>query len=206
MRQYNDTWRQLAQEHRDKGWSYKRISRELGVGESTVYRWLNPEYAERHRAVSRQLKQRYRGTCIDCGNPTSYAGIGDKISAERCQPCRSAWQATDAGRALYTKWTRELILDRIREWAALHDGKPPSVSDWNAYQARYVLHDEDRAREFLLADGHWPWFTHVVKRFGNWNAAIEAAGYTPNAPNGSALRWGGTKIRAGAKVRRVAQQ
>jgi hypothetical protein len=48
----------------------------------------------------------------------------------------------------------------------------------------HVLHDEARARRFEDADGRWPWMTLVHDRFGSWNDAIEAAGFTPRAHGG----------------------
>jgi transposase len=52
--------RERAAKLRDAGLSYEKIARDLDVGSATVYRWLNPEYNERHLAVSRAWKDAHR--------------------------------------------------------------------------------------------------------------------------------------------------
>lgn len=44
---------QRAQALRDSGLSFVQIAEALGVGRSTVYGWLNPDYGERARAKKR---------------------------------------------------------------------------------------------------------------------------------------------------------
>jgi hypothetical protein len=87
-------------------------------------------------------------------------------------------------------WTREIILDRIREWNECY-GEPPACPDWDPWKARHVLHDEDRALRFEAAGDYWPWFTKVVKVFGSWNAAIVEAGFRPRVNHGG----GGNRMR-----------
>jgi hypothetical protein len=65
-----------------------------------------------------------------------------------------------------------------------------------------VFHDLERAARFD-SDTHWPWFSMVVRVFGSWNAAIEAAGFAPRAAHGG----GGNQsrrrsVRAKAKAQR----
>lgn len=163
----------------------KAISRRIGVPHSTVFRWINPDAAERQRARARTLKETYRGTCENCGQPTT--GCDGPGSARRlCHHCAPR----DPERvAKQTKWPRALILERIREWADLH-GEPPASLDWNPWKARQ-MHDEPRARRFEDAGGYWPNFTTVVERFGTWNTAITAAGFEARQPNGG----GGNRLR-----------
>lgn len=105
-------------------------------------------------------------------------GCGAQVSDPRHAWCSDCYEVPQI-------WPRELILARIREWADLH-GEPPAMTDWNPTRARDGFHDEARARRFEDAGGHWPWFSIVVRRFGSWNAAIAAAGFTGRAPHGGA--------------------
>lgn len=76
-------------------------------------------------------------------------------------------------------WSRESILAAIREWAE-EQGGPPLSSDWRA--AGY---------------GH-PSSRTVALRFGTWNDAIAAAGFTPVLP--------GKRQRHALLAARVAQR
>lgn len=80
-------------------------------------------------------------------------------------------------------WTPEAILSAIWEWSEIH-GEPPAMADWNPRNARHAYHDEERARRFEDEQPRWPWFTIVVRAFGSWNAAIEAAGFAGRAAHG----------------------
>jgi transposase-like protein len=172
--------------------SIKRIGRELGVPHSTVFRWVNPRYAETQRLRSRALKNAYRGTCIDCGGSTSCGGKKNN-AAVRCQPCERMFRRSAEYAATRRKWSKELIVARMQEWATIY-GEPPTNNDWNPYGARR-LGDEERAQRYLAQPGYWPEHMAVYRHWGSWNAAIEAAGFVANAPNGSAARQHGPKDR-----------
>jgi hypothetical protein len=60
-------------------------------------------------------------------------------------------------------WTRDRILEAIRQWTAGHDGQPPATKDW---------------RRKTPAAGY-PSTTVVYRLFGSWNSAILAAGFEP---------------------------
>lgn len=89
----------------------------------------------------------------------------------------------------YTKrravWTREAIIEAIQDWAAKHDGQPPSATEWNPSDCRYSAElSAARAGAWLerVADfegGEYPWTGTVVKKFARWNDAIKEAGFTP---------------------------
>jgi hypothetical protein len=81
-------------------------------------------------------------------------------------------------------WTREAIIRVMQEWNAVY-GEPPAAADWNPWQARQY-HDEARAVRFETESPRWPSFRVVVDEFGNWNAAIIAAGFEPRAGHGGA--------------------
>jgi hypothetical protein len=78
-----------------------------------------------------------------------------------------------------TRWTRELIIQKIREWNDRY-GEPPCSADWNPSLARW------RAQEWRAAryrEGVWP-STNAAKRpfDGSFDAAVEAAGLEPHRP------------------------
>jgi hypothetical protein len=63
------------------------------------------------------------------------------------------------------QWTPAEITERLLTWTGEH-GRVPTVKDWT------------------LAKHHTPSANLVQRRFGSWNAAIDAAGLTPNLPHG----------------------
>lgn len=149
----------------DAGLSYAEVAQRAGVAKSTLYRWLNPSYAEWDRRLSRQAKERRRRSCEDCGAQMAYdnaRGI--------CHSCLMAAKTAD---------TRERILDAFQRWERLY-GSPPVSTDWNPQHARAVCGSE-RLAEIETRheqDGPWPSVSEVQRVFGSWRAGIEAAGFT----------------------------
>jgi hypothetical protein len=84
-------------------------------------------------------------------------------------------QAADGRRV--TRWSRELIIEKIREWAARY-GEPPRSADWNPSLARWRA-QEWRAERYRA--GVWP-STNAAKRpfGGSFDAAVRAAGLEPH--------------------------
>src|ERR671916_1741274 len=78
-----------------------------------------------------------------------------------------------------TRWTRELIIEKIREWNDRY-GEPPCSADWNPSLARWRA-QEWRAERYR--EGVWP-STNAVKRpfGGSFDAAVRAAGLEPHKP------------------------
>jgi hypothetical protein len=78
-----------------------------------------------------------------------------------------------------TRWTRELIITKIREWNAAY-GEPPCSADWNPSLARWRA-QEWRAERYR--EGVWP-STNAAKRpfAGSFDAAVRAAGLEPHKP------------------------
>src|SRR5688500_11396748 len=78
-----------------------------------------------------------------------------------------------------TRWTRELIIEKIREWNDRY-GEPPCSADWNPSLARWRA-QEWRAERYR--EGVWP-STNAVKRpfGGSFDAAVRAAGLEPHRP------------------------
>jgi hypothetical protein len=68
------------------------------------------------------------------------------------------------------RWTRETILEAFAEWSRTHGGTPPTNAEWET-----------------AAPG-CPSAAAVVRHFGSWNAAIDAAGFYPRGSYGVRLR------------------
>src|SRR3954471_15988818 len=80
--------------------------------------------------------------------------------------------AKTAGGRRVTRWSRESIIEKIREWNELY-GEPPCSADWNPSLARWRA-QEWRAERYR--DGIWP-STNAAKRpfGGSFDAAVRAA-------------------------------
>src|SRR3954465_8066246 len=92
--------------------------------------------------------------------------------------------ANTAGGRRVTRWSRESIIEKIREWNELY-GEPPCSADWNPSLARW------RAQEWRVEryrEGIWP-STNAAKRpfDGSFDAAGRAAGPGPH-PSGPRRR------------------
>src|SRR5215203_6878632 len=77
------------------------------------------------------------------------------------------------------RWTRDTIIEKIREWNDRY-GEPPCSADWNPSLARWRA-QEWRAERYR--DGVWP-STNAAKRpfEGSFDAAVRAAGLEPHRP------------------------
>src|SRR5829696_8107587 len=75
------------------------------------------------------------------------------------------------------RWTRDTIIEKIREWNDRY-GEPPCSADWNPSLARWRA-QEWRAERYR--DGVWP-STNAAKRpfDGSFDAAVRAAGLEPH--------------------------
>jgi DNA-binding CsgD family transcriptional regulator len=71
-----------AQKLRADDLTYEAIGERLGASLATAYRWLNPEYEERQRAVSRAWKRRTAEPCEKCGELKDYTN--DSVLCGRC--------------------------------------------------------------------------------------------------------------------------
>lgn len=129
---------------------------------------------ERIWCSERCRKASYGDPCVDCGKRTSLGAEHKRVPEPRCLSCAMKHRR---------RWTPELVIAAIREWAA-ESGEVPSINDWNPWYARNVLGDEARARGFEDADGRWPSFSTPVRLFGSWNTAIFAAGFESRQPDG----------------------
>ena len=99
--------------------------------------------------------------CRGCGAYTQPRnGKGDAYAY--CKACHPG--------AIERRWTRERVLDAMREWRARY-GRLPSSYDWSHTHARR------RGGEPLerLVTGDWPSASAVSGVYGSWKAARTAA-------------------------------
>jgi hypothetical protein len=116
-----------------------------------------PPTGEKARAV----KARYVGVCRGCGAYTQPRnGKGDAY--RYCKACHPS--------AIKPRWTRELVLEAMRDWQERY-GQLPSSYDWSRTHA---LRGGGPAIQRL--DGReWPSASVVSERFGSWREAREIA-------------------------------
>ncbi len=72
-------------------------------------------------------------------------------------------------------WTPERVVAAIQVFAEVY-GRQPSYTDFNPSRAQREAHKR------FHEDGCWPTGATVFRHWGSWNAAIEAAGFTPIRP------------------------
>ena len=148
----------LARHYRDhEGLTIAEIAQRLGRAQATIKAYLYDPTGEK----ARDVKARYRGTCRNCGAPTSpRGGKGDAYAyCKRCHPG-----------AIAPEWTREQVREAMRAWKQLY-GSPPTSYDWSR------THASRRGREALrrLQDREWPPASTVSDVYGSWAAARAAA-------------------------------
>jgi uncharacterized protein (DUF433 family) len=156
-------YRTIAEMRRD-GASLQAIGERYGVTRERIRQIVVDNYPDITLKMAQDRKQesiRLR-TCPECGGRKS-------ISANKCHACLTAEK---------TKWTQERIIAAMQEYHRRY-GKTPSCTEWNPALARWRKTSADAADRFY-ADGCWPHVQTVIRRFGSWTAAIEAAGLPPN--------------------------
>ena len=148
----------LARHYREfEGLSIRQIADRLGRSPATVKAYFYDPTGEKARAV----KARYVGVCRGCGAYTQPRnGKGDAY--RYCKRCRPG--------AIQRKWTRERVIDAMREWHERY-GRLPSSYDWSRTHAK---RREASALE-RLREGEWPSPSVVGALFGSWQKAHEAA-------------------------------
>ena len=148
----------LARHYREfEGLSIRQIADRLGRSPATVKAYFYDPTGEKARAV----KARYVGVCRGCGAYTQPRnGKGDAYAY--CKACHPG--------AIERRWTRERVLDAMREWRSRY-GRLPSSYDWSRTHARR------RGGEALerLAAGDWPSASVVTDVYGSWPAARAVA-------------------------------
>jgi hypothetical protein len=127
-----------------------------------------------HLGVSRWAVFRYQNAsaCDCCGEP-ALIDAGDL-----CPRCRPP--------ARTPAWERERALDAIRAWQR-EFGRPPSASEWS---------HADPTGAWARQHPRFPSYEQVTCLFGNWGAALQAAGtkaanvhWTPETIVAALQRW-----------------
>lgn len=148
----------LARHYREaEGFSITQIADRLGRSPATIKAYFYDPTGEKGRAV----KARYQGVCRGCGASTQPRnGKGDAYA--HCKACHPG--------AIQRLWTRERVVDAMREWRARY-GSLPSSYDWSR------THAHRRGGEPLerLSGGEWPSASVVTGVYGSWKAARAAA-------------------------------
>jgi AcrR family transcriptional regulator len=155
----------LARHYREyEGLSIRQIADRLGRSPATVKAYFYDPTGDKARAV----KARYVGVCRGCGASTQPRnGKGDAYAyCKRCHPG-----------AIARRWTRELVLEAMREWRDLY-GRLPTSYEWSRTHARRRGGDA-LAR---LANGAWPAASVVTPVFGTWSAGRAAAAQAAGEP------------------------
>jgi hypothetical protein len=101
--------------------------------------------------------------CERCGEP---------VLAARSALCR---RCSSAGRSRWGRpFTDQEIITAIRAWHRL-ERRPPTRTDWQPTDKRGHPRWERECPR-------WPPASHVIRRFGSWNAALQAAGFNRPRP------------------------
>lgn len=136
-----------AAQLRARGMPYRKIAERLAISTSYASNLVNDPDGE----LARARKRNYGRNCEICGARTN--GSDGMFKAPRI--CGRCWNQK---RHEERHWSPERILAAIRAWAAEH-GRPPGAREWR--------HTRPTA----------PTTNTVVREFGSWANAIEAAGF-----------------------------
>ena len=151
--------------------------------------------------IAAGVTMRQAAAALECASDTlRHYGLRD-------DPERTRQRRAEHARSLNKRWTPDLIVASIDAWAELH-GAPPAASDWNPAMARRQGRP-DRAERH--AGGDWPFYSTVIRYFGSWSGAIEAAGWAsrprgsaPSKVTGELLERARALIATGASMREAA--
>jgi len=164
MRQWQIEWLSVAVALRSRATTATpRASR----SRRSLIAWVALRRRSRRTSTTRRARRHgrsrpaTRGLCRGCGAYTQPRnGKGDAYAY--CKVCHPG--------AIERRWTRERVLDAMREWRARY-GRLPSSYDWSH------THAHRRGGEPLerLSGGEWPSASVVTGVYGSWQAARAVA-------------------------------
>lgn len=140
---------------REGGLLQREIAVVLGVSRTYAAELVSDPEGAKVRA----RKQRYGGTCVECGAATDGSN-GRDAAPKLCFACHSQKLHDDR------YWTPERIIQAIQEWHRQH-GRPPIAPEWVTPGERV---------------GQIPPVSTVQREFGSWRAAIQEAGFEVLGP------------------------
>lgn len=154
------------------GRTFRSIAADEGVTHQRIIQIIQSEAPGEYRDWQKARKDRTarKRACPVCGGPKSWHAV-------KCSSCHDYREALRDR----TIWSRESIIACIRKWNEVY-GRPPTAAEWNPAMSRNIGRTDWTER--FYADGCWPHYTTVQTRFGRWNLAIEAAGFTPRRVGG----------------------
>ncbi len=99
--------------------------------------------------------------CPECGDPVV------SPHAKRCRACHEGHPRPS--------WSEERILQALTDWTE-QQGEPPRLEEWDP--------SEDPARKWAREWPRWPSSHQVLRQFGRWRLALQAANLDAYAHNG----------------------
>jgi transposase len=153
------------------------VAESLGIARSTVYQHLSDPTGD----AARRRKAKRQNHCVDCGRRTNTDG--SLTPPLRCQACDLQRRRDGA------RWNRATVIDAIQRWAACHDGRPPTTTEWVSG-----------------AGPTYPATSAVAGLFGGlFTDALRAAGYEPRTTPEMIARCG-RKLGAEGRLERLRRE
>lgn len=81
-------------------------------------------------------------------------------------------------------WTKDQIMAKAWEWAHAY-GSTPEADDWSPALAKSNAREPDPEKSQRWLAGDWPSTATVQRKFGSWNAMVDAAQLPRNEPDRS---------------------
>lgn len=162
---------------RQTGMTQAAIAAQTGLSRSYVGALLS----DPDGTMDAARKDRYRKPCPRCGTPMD--GSNGSAGPSLCATCQRQRQHDER------RWTADAIIERFRAFHA-HTGRPPTVvearSHAGAESVRRNLSPKRLAEiDAVPADLVLPAVATVLREFGSWRAALDAAALDA-APTGGA--------------------